>query len=95
LYGWQYGPFAFEEERDRHSWPLAVEKAAYVEASQKLGVKEPKLDIQRTSTWLSWHVVASGPSGERLEMNFADDGKPLVWSEMLGIYFAAPGQLPP
>lgn len=75
-YGWQYGPFAFEEAHARSSWPVVVEKAARTIAMQKLGVKEPKLDIQRDSSKeFRWHVVANSPSGKRLEMNFNQHGK--------------------
>lgn len=68
--GWHYGPFAFVEERDIDMWPVAVEKAARAMAVQKLGVKEPTLDIQRDYKSLRWHVIASAPGRERLEMNF-------------------------
>ncbi len=70
-----YGPFAFTEKSVRSIWPVAVEKAARAIAVQKLGVKEPTLDIQRDSKSHSWHIVASAPGGKRLEMNLADGGK--------------------
>lgn len=77
--GWQYGPFTFIEERDSSSWPLAVEEAARTEAIQKLGVKEPALDIRlNNSEVLSWHVLASDPDGKRIEMDFDEHGSPFL-----------------
>ncbi|MGC4043323.1 MAG: hypothetical protein QM758_05930 [Armatimonas sp.] len=78
--GWQYGPFAYEEERRRDSWPVAVEKAARAMAWQKLQTKEPLLDFQinHSFTLLSWHVIASASGRKRLEMDLDEHGKPVA-----------------
>ncbi|MGC4043162.1 MAG: hypothetical protein QM758_05115 [Armatimonas sp.] len=70
--GWQYGPFVYEEENVPNCWPVAVEKAARAVAVQKLGVKEPGLEIRRYGGCedICWNVVASAPSGKRFEMDF-------------------------
>ena len=75
--GWQVGPFGFEEERVRSSWPIAVEEAARAIAIQQRNMTQPELEFWiNESPTRSWHVVARDPDGKRLEMDFDDHGKP-------------------
>ena len=75
-YGWQLGPFAFEEEYRHSQWPVAVERAARAMAPQKLSQKGAELMIyENTSSPRSWRVVIS-LDRQQLETNFDDQGKP-------------------
>lgn len=75
-YGWQLGPFAFEEEYRHSQWPIAVEKAARARAPQKLSKKGAELMIyENTSSPRTWRAVIS-LNGQQLETNFDDQGKP-------------------
>lgn len=75
--GWQIGPFGFEEERVRSSWPIAVEEAARAIAIQQRNMMQPELEFRvKESPTRSWHVVARDSDGKRLEMDFDDYGKP-------------------
>ena len=73
--GWQYGPFAFEEQKKVEKWPVAVEKAARASLTKKLWVGEVSLEFEIEND--GWHVTASGSKNESLAMTFTEEGKPV------------------
>ena len=78
--GWKYGPFSYEERTDYFAWPRLVEKSARATLSRKPWGKVASLAFINSNKLVRdmqvWHVVASGSSGERLEMDFCEDGTP-------------------
>ena len=70
---WHYGPFSFVEERERDSWPIAVEKAARLALAKKLWADKASLSFQIKND--GWHVSAHGPQNESWTMTFTEEGK--------------------